>query len=63
MYYHWSEPEKLGDEINTDKQERFPGISPDGDYLFFTRPRDGYSQDVWWVKTEMIQESARKHLK
>ncbi len=31
----WSEAINLGPEINTNNNERFPGISPDGKYLFY----------------------------
>lgn len=50
----WSKPQNLGEPINTRKQERFPYITPDDKYLFFTRPRKGHSQDIWWVKADNI---------
>lgn len=50
----WSEPINMGSPINTIQQERLPGLSPDGKFLFFTRPRNGYNQDVWWVKSDII---------
>ena len=31
----WSDPINLGRSVNTDMQERFPSVSPDGKYLFF----------------------------
>ncbi len=34
-YGSWSVPENLGPEINTETNQRFPYISPDGRYLFF----------------------------
>lgn len=48
----WTQPEILPDSINTPEQERFPLISPDGHYLFFTR--GGRSHDVYWVSTAAI---------
>jgi hypothetical protein len=50
----WSVAMNMGKSINTKSQERLPGLSPDGKYLFFTRPRRGYNQDVWWVKSDII---------
>ena len=50
----WSQPEILPDSINTPEQERFPSISPDGQYLFFTRPTPGHDQDVCWVSAASI---------
>lgn len=52
----WSEAINMGSPINTRRQERFPYVSPDGKYLFFTRPRKGYSQDIWWVKADIIKK-------
>ncbi len=50
----WSQPETLPDSINTPEQERFPLISPDGQYLFFTRSTPDHSHDVYWVDTRSI---------
>ena len=47
----WAEPQNLGKEINTEDQERFPGVSPDGKYLFFTR-----GSDVYWVSSMVIEQ-------
>jgi Tol biopolymer transport system component len=54
----WSEPLNIGAPVNTIDQERFPMLSPDGKYLFFTRPTAEYHQDVFWVSAKTI-----KHLK
>jgi dipeptidyl aminopeptidase/acylaminoacyl peptidase len=50
----WSDPVSLGEPVNSDRQERFPAISPEGKYLFFTRPTPGHSQDVYWVRAESL---------
>lgn len=36
---NWSEAQNMGNVINTEMLERFPSVSPDGKYLFFTRNR------------------------
>lgn len=46
---HWTDPVSLGTPINSNRQERLAHLTPDGKYLFFTRPTPGYSQDVYWV--------------
>jgi Tol biopolymer transport system component len=51
---NWTNPISLGEPYNTDRQERFPAVSPDGKYLFFTRWILGYNQDVFWVSAKII---------
>ncbi len=50
----WTEPVSLGEPINSERQERFPMVSRDGRYLFFTRPTPGHDQDVYWVDAATI---------
>jgi Tol biopolymer transport system component len=50
----WSDPVSLGEPVNSERQERFPMLSPDGKYLFFTRPTPGHEQDVYWVDARSI---------
>lgn len=35
----WSEPRNLGAAVNTDANERYPYVSPDGEFLFFVSDR------------------------
>ena len=58
----WSEPVNLGEPINTQLQERFPGVSPDGKYLFFTRWL-GYSfyHDLYWVSVKIIDDLKKEN--
>ncbi len=51
----WTEPVSLGEPMNSGRQERFGMLSPDGNYLFFTRPTTGYSQDVYWIDAGTIR--------
>ena len=52
----WQEPVNMGNSINTEKQERFPGVSPDGKYLFFTRWHSSpYYHDLYWVDAGIIE--------
>lgn len=50
----WTEPMNMGEKINTKMEERFPGLSPDGKYLFFTRSVPDYDEGVLWVSTAII---------
>jgi hypothetical protein len=57
----------MGELINTRTQERFPGLSPDGKYLFFTRgirwtPPD-YDHDIFWVSAGIIEKLKAKAVK
>jgi Tol biopolymer transport system component len=54
----WTDPASLGEPINSNEMERFPAVSPDGKYLFFTRdtnmPGYVYDEDVYWVSAGII---------
>lgn len=52
----WSEAHSLGETINTKKGERFPYVSPDGKYLFFTRWHGRDNEDIMWVSANIINE-------
>jgi Tol biopolymer transport system component len=57
----WSEPVNMGGNINTRAQERFPSVSPDGKYLFFTRWTPDHNQDVYWVSAGIIEKLRAKY--
>lgn len=59
----WSDPINMGETINTESQERLPGISPDGKYLFFTRYIPKRSDDVFWVNSKIIDVLREKNIK
>jgi len=52
----WSRAIYMGDKINTKSQERFPSVSPDGKYLFFTRWTEENGQDIFWVSADIIDK-------
>lgn len=56
----WSEPVNLGEPVNTNTQERFPAVSPDGKYLFFTRWTSEHNHDIFWVDSKIIDEIGEK---
>ena len=56
----WTRPINMGETINTRHQERFPYVSPDGKYLFFTRPNPPNRDDIWWVSAKIIDRLREK---
>jgi Tol biopolymer transport system component len=51
----WSNPMNLGDEINTEFQERFPSLSREGKYLFFTRSKNEQNKhSLYWIDVESV---------
>lgn len=56
----WTQPISMGEPINTKELERFPAVSPDGKYLFFTRDTQGYEEDVYWVSAKIIDKLREK---
>lgn len=51
---NWSTAMNLGEKINTSRQERFPYISPDGKYFFFTRATERNQDDIFWISSEVL---------
>jgi hypothetical protein len=51
----WSEPKNIGKPINSKAYEMCGSVSPDGNYLFFSRFFEGTS-DIYWVSTNIIEK-------
>jgi hypothetical protein len=51
----WQEPLDMGPVFN-DRGARFPGLSPDGEVLFFTRYVDPPNEDIFWVDAAVIDK-------
>jgi Tol biopolymer transport system component len=49
----WTEPINLGNLINSEAEERFPYLSPDGKYFFFGSNRTG-NFDIYWINASVI---------
>lgn len=58
----WTDAYNLGPSINTNWGERFPYVSPDGKYLFFTRWVAQGNEDIMWVSSELIDDIKMKLL-
>ncbi len=67
---HWGDPLPLPAGINSEANERFPTLSPDGRILFFlsSRPRPSVdpcgpgngSGDVYWVDARILGGASRR---
>lgn len=53
----WLKPVRLEDGVNTGAQERFPTVSPDGKYLFFSRSSGRTSDDFYWVDARVLEQA------
>jgi hypothetical protein len=56
----WTDPVNLGEPVNSKVLERFPSISTDGRYMFFTRDTPEYDEDVYWVSAKIIDKLREK---
>jgi hypothetical protein len=59
----WGEPRLLNDKVNTDRFERFPGLSPDGRFLFFVRSSEAGSfkgARYYWIASETLGIPGRR---
>jgi Tol biopolymer transport system component len=52
----------MGETINSKRMERFPSVSPDGKYFFFTQMTPGSNEDVYWVSSNIIDRLREKSL-
>jgi hypothetical protein len=56
----WSRPVNLGEKVNGGGQMRFPVVSRDGRFLFFTGPNPPSRDDVYWVDAGLIERLRRQ---
>jgi len=60
----WSDPILLNDKINTSFLETCPSLSPDGEYIFFSRYNDIENKsDIYWVRSNIIKKNELKDIK
>lgn len=50
----------MGNEINTEKSENRPYVSPDGKYFFFTSSVNG-NRDIYWVDSQAIEDLRKEN--
>lgn len=51
----WGPAINLGDKINTEADEAYGSVTPDGKYFFFHRGYGGDTGDIFWVDAELIK--------
>jgi Tol biopolymer transport system component len=51
----WTKAQNMGDKIKLCKKGRFPGISPDGKYVFFCAYEDR-DVEIYWVDAKIIDQ-------
>lgn len=51
----WGAAINLGEEINTEFEEAYGSVSPDGKYFFFHRAYGGDRGDIFWVDAQFIE--------
>lgn len=55
----WGPPRPLGPEVNTEYSETCPSLSPDGQYLFFSRYNEPHEiSNIYWVSSAVIAHAA-----
>ena len=50
----WGVAINLGDEINTEFEDAYGSVTPDGKYFFFNRSFGGDKADIFWVDAQVI---------
>ena len=55
---NWSQAVNLGRVVNSEKEENFAAISPDGKYLFFSSSRESKLDfpSLYWISSSIIDE-------
>ncbi len=53
----WGKAVNMGKPVNSDSEENWPRISPDGKYIFFSsnRDRDNHMPDIYWINASIIE--------
>lgn len=51
----WTEPQNLGEEINTEGADNCPLVTPDGEYLIYRTTRNGVSGPHWVAFADRLE--------
>jgi hypothetical protein len=51
----WSEPQNMGNNVNSESSDFCAMLSPDDEYLFFSSSRSG-NGDIYWVSAYIINQ-------
>ena len=57
----WGPAINMGDKVNSDKQEFYASVTPDGKYILFNRGMDDKGNiDIYWVDAKIIETLKHK---
>jgi len=51
----WGPAINMGDKINSDKEDFYASVTPDGKYILFNRNLDDGNVDIFWVDAQIIE--------
>jgi len=58
----WGSAINMGDEINSDKEDFYASVTPDGKYILFNRGMDDEGNiDIYWVDAQINETLRPKH--
>jgi hypothetical protein len=50
----WGPAINLGDKVNSDREDFYPSVTPDGKYILFNRNIADGNTDIYWVDAQII---------
>ena len=53
--YSWGPAINMGDKINSDKEDFYASVTPDGKYILFNRTMEKGNIDIYWVDAQIIE--------
>lgn len=56
----WGRAINMGEDINTEREDIYGSVTPDGKYLFFHTYLDEGKADIFWVDAQIIENLRRK---
>jgi hypothetical protein len=57
----WGPAINMGDKVNSDKEDFYASVTPDGKYILFNRGIDDEGNiDVYWVDAQIIESLKTK---
>jgi len=57
----WGPSINFGNQVNTEFEDAFGSVTPDGKYFFFTRSYGGDKADIFWLDAQIIEKLKPKN--
>jgi hypothetical protein len=51
----WGPAINMGDKVNSDREDFYPSVTPDGKYIIFNRNIAEGNTDIYWVDAQIIE--------